>query len=61
VEKLKRECKRKDDEIKNLKKNLREMSITEIQKHKQHFKTGNAKGISNCFRVSHYLLIPFCG
>jgi hypothetical protein len=61
MEKVKRECKKKDDEIKNLKKKLKEMSIIEIQKHQPHFKTGNEKGISNCFRVSHHLLIPFCG
>ncbi|PNF36211.1 hypothetical protein B7P43_G09719, partial [Cryptotermes secundus] len=53
VEKVKRECKKKDDEIKNLKKKFKEMSITEIQKRQQHFKTGNGKGISNCFKCTH--------
>jgi hypothetical protein len=61
VEKVKRECKKKDDEIKNLKKKLKEMIITETHKHQQHFKTGNGEGISNFFKVSHHLLIPFCG
>jgi hypothetical protein len=52
VEKVKRECKKKNDEIKNLKKKLKEINITETQMHQQHFKTGNGKGISDCFRVS---------
>jgi hypothetical protein len=61
MEKAKRECKKKDDEIKNLKRKLKEMSITETQVHQQHFKIGNIKGISDCFRVSHHLLSLFCG
>lgn len=52
IEKLKREGKKKDEEVKNLKKKL-----NEIQWHQQHFRTGSGEGVSSFFKVSHHLLI----
>ena len=52
IEKLKRECKKKDEEVKNLKK-----KFNEIQRHQQHFRTGSGEGVSSFFKVRHHLLI----
>jgi SMC interacting uncharacterized protein involved in chromosome segregation len=56
MEKLKKECKKKDEEIKNLKKMLNEM-----QGHQQHFRTGSEEGVSNFSKVRHHLIISLDG
>jgi hypothetical protein len=61
VEKLQRECKNKDDQIKNLKKKLKEMNTTEMQRHKQHFRISNGEGVPNFFKVRYDVLVSLSG
>jgi predicted RNase H-like nuclease (RuvC/YqgF family) len=55
IEKLKREYKKKDEEVKDLKKKL-----NEIQWHQQHLRTGRGEGVSNFFKVRHHLIVSLC-
>jgi flagellar biosynthesis chaperone FliJ len=61
VEKLKRECKKKNDEIKNIKKKLKEMSTNRIHHHQQHFRTSSGEGVSSFFKVKDSVLVSLYG